>query len=181
MNKSRTIALSSSTASRVDWYKIADAISAEGLARDRSVETSSPAANALPADYPDRVERVFKQMKTEFEVALTPLRKQLNVTLWVMLPALGVSTVAGAVMIGTNMQIAGGVVTAASVGALFALIVRSWHLGKDQAILELIPQSYETLFALCSSPDQFQVVFDALLEETLALRRHLRNGGPPTQ
>ena len=47
-------------------------------------------------------------------------------------------------MLATNLQIAGGAVTTVSVGALFAPIQRVWLLGKDQAILELIPQIYQT-------------------------------------
>jgi hypothetical protein len=175
------VTLSRSAVSGINWDSISKSISAEGLDFEAASERGVRADAELPADYPDRVRRVFDQMKEEFSSALAPLRRQLNLTLWILLPSLGISTIVGAVMLATNLQVAGGVVTAASVGTLFALVQRAWRLGKDQAILELIPQSYETLFALCRTPENFQVVFNALLEESGALLRHLREQGQPDQ
>jgi hypothetical protein len=114
MTNSERVMLSPSAVSGINWNRISETISAEGLDVESATERGARADAELPADYPDRVRRVFDQMKQEFSSALTPLRRQLNLTLWIILPSLGISTVVGAVMLATNLQIAGGVVTTAT-------------------------------------------------------------------
>jgi hypothetical protein len=83
------------------------------------------------------------------------------------------STAIGALLLSLQWSISGGVVTIASLSGLFALIYRLWSLGRDRAILELFPNTYSTLFSLCRTPEQFEFVLKAMLDETVSLRRHL--------
>ena len=168
------VALSAQTAARIKWEMIADLINAVGgsINRRRSEQEKMP--TELPPDYVEKVQRVFTEARQQFAHALKPLRWQLNVTLWFLLPSLALSTAAGAFLIGVNLPVAGGIGSTASLAALFGLLQRAWRLGKDQVILELIPQCYETLFALCSSAEEFRLVFNAMLDEFVALRKHLR-------
>jgi hypothetical protein len=80
----------------------------------------------------------------------------------------------GAYLIASRAAAVGGTVTAGSLGGVFVFIRRAWQLGRDQAILELLPNTYETLLGLSQTPEQYEIVFKAMLEETVALRRHLR-------
>jgi hypothetical protein len=83
------------------------------------------------------------------------------------------STAIGALLLSLQWSISGGVVTIASLSGLFALIYRLWSLGRDRAILELFLNTYSTLFSLCRTPEQFEFVLKAMLDETVSLRRHL--------
>jgi hypothetical protein len=163
------LALSASTARKIDWDFLAAELHSSGLDSSRGEKELLQGE-----DYGKRVLSVFEGAKREFARALQPLRRQVQVTLWILLPALAITIAAGAALAVYWSAIGGVALSAASFAGFFALLLKSWRLGRDQANLELIPASYEVLFALCKTNEQFKVVFDAFLTEMIEMRKNLR-------
>ena len=168
-----TASLSAKTARKVNWDKITQEVSHQGLRTLRG-----PEDHAYPEGYPEKVTDVFVASKTAFAETLAPLRKQVQITLWIVLPALALSVAGGSLLAAWKEPLGGGALTSGALAALFVFLNRAWRLGRDQAILELVPATYETLFRLCKSPQQYGVVFEAFLDEMVAMRKNLRGAAP---
>lgn len=166
-------ALSAATARKVNWDKVAQEVTQQGLQASRSTESY-----VYPEGYPEKVTEVFQASKVAFAETLAPLRKQVQITLWIVLPALALSIAGGAILAAWKEPVSGGALTSGALAALFVFLNRAWRLGRDQAVLELVPATYETLFRLCKSPQQYEVVFEAFLDEMVTMRRNLRGGTP---
>ena len=162
-----THSLSASTARSINWSNVNRTITDKGLSPQRG-ET-----NQLPPDYAQRVREAFAVAKNELNTVAVPLRRQLSTMLWIVFPALGIAAGGGSILAVYRHDWAGELLTGGSLAALFGLMARAWRLGRDQVILENIPASYETLFALATDTRQHELVFQAFLQELVALRRNL--------
>lgn len=161
--------LTSRTASKINWDHISIEMHSLGLDTSRGTQTS-----IQNEDYTKRVLSVFEGAKREFSIALLPLRRQVQITLWILLPVLALAMAAGSALAVYRSAMMGSALAAASFGGFFTLLAKTWRLGKDQANLELLPASYEILFSLCKTNEQFKVVLDAFLTEMIEMRKSLR-------
>ena len=155
--------LSGAARTRVNWDRINDAT---GGARARS----TPGAEPRVAD-PDRVRRIFAVAKEEFKVGLDSLRRLMTLTMWLVGGAGAVALVGLLLILLLDLKIPGAITSGLSLSALLVLVYKMWQLGRDQAMLELIPTSYEVALSLADSPAQFSKILDQFLSETESLRR----------
>ena len=158
--------LSAGTARRLNWDGIATE-QARALTSDRDTDPE------LDDDYEAKVREVFEVAKAEFEKALTPLRNQVRTTLWILLPLLALALGLGCVVAATKHVLGGSAISVAAFSGLLGMIHRAWKLGKDQAILELMPASYEALFGVCQTQSDFKTVFKAFVAEIAEMRSNL--------
>jgi hypothetical protein len=126
----------------------------------------------LPADYEQRVNRAFELAKGEFNKALYPLQKEINLFTKIVFPALGIAIALCVLAVGLSYYpIALGAGSFGGLGALYVCMLRVWKLGKDQALLVLIPSAYELQFSLALTPQQHCFILRAFMQETLAMRQ----------
>ena len=158
-----TLRLSGAARGRVNWKRIND-ITAGVRSR------STPAGVGRQVE-PDRVREIFKVAKEEFQAALNSLRNLTRVTTWLILLSVAVALAGLLLILILNLRIYGAVTSGVSLSTLLALMFKMWQLGRDQAMLELIPTRYEIALSLATSPDQFSKILDQFLTETESLRR----------
>ena len=113
---------------------------------------------------------VLVTMKTEFAEVLKPLRAQMRITLWILLPGVASAVGVGGVLIVLGYVAEGSGMSLGGLGGLVTLLHRGWTLGKDQALLELTPAIYETLFGLCRTSREYEFVLGALVADLGRLR-----------
>ena len=159
--------LTNGTAQRIAWEKISS------TEAERLAITRGPNAE-LDERYAEHVGAVFAAAKMEFACALGPLRRQVQVALWIILPMLALAVGAGCLVAVWRNAVAGTAISTTALVAFFGVLNRAWHLGKDQAILELTPASYEVLFRVCRTKSDHETVFKAFMVEVAAMRSGLR-------
>jgi hypothetical protein len=158
---------------RLDWEKINRTINAVDAVRgpgERGPEGVA-AAVALPADYPQKVKQAFDETAVAFNDALDSLRNQIKVIHWIIFPALGVAVASGVIAIVFFKPLVGSLLSGGGLTCLYACIAQSWELGRRQALLELVPRLYGTMFQVARTPDQYDQAFEAYKEELIQIRR----------
>jgi len=158
-----TMKLSGAARGRVNWKRINDVTAG---ARSRS----TPAGEGRQVE-PERVREIFKVAKEEFQAALNSLRNLTRVMTWLVLLSVAVAFIGLLLVLIFDLRIPGAVTSGASLSALTALVFKMWQLGRDQAMLELIPTRYEIALSLVTSSAQFSKILDQFLSETESLRR----------
>jgi len=155
-----TLRLSSSARSRIDWSRINDATLGARARGD---------TDAADAD-PKKIHQVFTVAKQEFQVALASLRRLVALMSWLVGLAAAVA-VAGLVLFAVfDARVPGAVTCGVSLTSLVALVVKMWQLGRDQAMLELIPTRYEIALSFATSNTQLSEILTKFLTETESLR-----------
>lgn len=154
--------LSTTAARQVDWNAIQD--STVGMA-DRSLE-----AAASDGVTPEQSRRVFDTARREFDKALDSLRRLMRV----LLAIVGVSAVvaiAGVLVATVYQSLVGGVaLSTVGVASLLGFFTKVYQLGRDQAMLELLPVRYEMALQLAATPEDRRRILDDFLRETTSLR-----------
>ncbi len=166
-----TCRLSRLAAGKVNWKRIHD--STIGL-RSRRGETSSETEGGreignVPDEQRRRLERVFKTARSEFDLALSVLRR---VTYWMIgfLFAGFAVGVVGGIVAALGEYYGGGALSVSGLVGVTALGREVWRLGRDQAMLALIPAKYELALELARTQRQYDLVLERFLEETDSLR-----------
>ena len=162
--------LSDGTNRRLNWEAITAARATLAAARRGSESGAAVDTDVRPGDYSEQALKVFATMKTEFASVLKPLRAQIRVTLWILLPGLAIAVGVGGLLAVSGYALGGSAISVGSLGGLVALLRRGWTLGKDQALLELTPVIYATLFGLCRTPKEYEMVLGALVADVTRLR-----------
>jgi hypothetical protein len=116
----------------------------------------------------EAIDRVFQRAREEFDKTLQALR---TLTQRLLLVAGGATVLAvgGAVGVAFANMLAGGAVATGGLMGLLAVFKRIYHLGRDQAVLELLPMRYEMALAMASNDRDRQVVLKRFLDEMQAL------------
>lgn len=161
-DSARPLSLSGAARGRVNWQRINDVTAGQ---RPRSTAEGE----ARQAD-PERVREIFKVAKAEFQVALISLRNLIRVTTWLVVLFGAVAIIGLLLILMFNLKVPGAVTSGVSLGTLIGLVFKMWQLGRDQAMLELIPSRYEIGLSLATSPAQFSKILDQFLAETESLR-----------
>jgi hypothetical protein len=157
-----TVQLSSSASKLIDWQAIEDSAAGTGA---RSVDF-----NVASETVDTGITKTFAMARTEFSRALQGVRRLMTVFLWLAGGAAAVC-IAGLIMVAAYRQIVSGVVfTASGTSALMLLFTKVYSLGRDQAMLELIPTKYELAIQFATTPKDRKAVLDQFLKETSSLR-----------
>jgi hypothetical protein len=163
--------LSSSTIRKVDWGALTDQVN---LALGEIAATRGRAAPA-DADSPENaverssevVAKAFESANARFKEVLGPLRQTMRLVQGLLLLSMASAVVGGAVaMISPWPGIGLSVVALTS---MFGLLVQSWLLARDQAMLELIPDRYQLALQLLPAKDHAKLL-NVFLQETSSLR-----------
>lgn len=153
--------LSATAARQVNWNAIQD--STVGIA-DQGLEAAPPDGVTV-----EQTRRVFDTARREFKKALEGLRRLTRILLAVA-GLLAVVAIAGAFISTIQRSFAGGAVSTVGVVALLGLFAKIHSLGRDQAMLELLPVRYEMALELASTPEDRRKILDNFLRETTSLR-----------
>jgi hypothetical protein len=158
---------SHATAKRINWTAIKDSSigtsvrggDATGITR---MADSPVAAREVQAS---DLERVFATMRSEFKSALSGLRRLMNIIL--LLAGLSLAAaIAGTIIAGTLRAIFGGMaLSTVGVVALIDLLRRVARLGREQAMLELIPAKYELALSIAETSEDRRKVLNSLMKE----------------
>lgn len=162
MTQTLPFRLSVTAAKQVDWNAIQD--STVGIS-DRSQE----AAGASDVT-PDQTRRVFSAARREFSKALDSLRRLMRI----LLAVVGISAVVAiaGVLVATvwDSLVSGVALSTVGVASLLGFFGKIYQLGRDQAMLELLPVRYEMALEMASTPEDRRKILDDFLRETTSLR-----------
>lgn len=162
MTQTLPFRLSTTATKQVNWNAIQD--STVGIA-DRSLEEVSTSAVSS-----DQVRRVFSTARREFGKALDSLRRLMRILL-VIVGLSAVVAIAGVLVATVWKSLTSGVVlSTVGVASLLGFFGRVYQLGRDQAMLELLPMRYEMALEMASTPEDRRKVLDDFLRETTSLR-----------
>ena|ERR1700682_1687720 len=152
--------LSKTTQKKIHWQRIED--SAIGLSI-RGQET----APSGPAD----VAPIFATARQEFQQALASLNFMVR-TLVIVAGVSAAVSLGGVIFAAVARQIFGGAVfTGAGTAAMLALFARIHSIGRDQAMLALIPTKYELALQFAATPEDRRKLLDRFLDEVSSLRK----------
>lgn len=164
------ITLSKKTAGSINWRAISQVLDEQGLGANRGTEEPT-VQSSDSVDYAERVAKACEAPKREFAARAAVLKRQVQLALWILFPALAIAIVAG-VMLAVKAPIGGGLLSTGGLAALFGFMTRTWRLGRDQLILELFPARYEMLLGLCHTAQQYDLALNALMAEMVEMRRN---------
>lgn len=158
--------LSSHTQKKINWQRIEDSaigISMRGGEPDRVNTTGGPSAatDVMP---------IFATARQEFQRALTSLRFTTHV--FVLVAGLSAAACIGGVVVAAAWKqiIGGSIFTGAGTAALLALFAKIQAIGRDQAMLELVPTKYELALQFAVTPEDRRTVLNRFLEEVSSLK-----------
>lgn len=157
--------LSSSTRAKIDWQRM-EASTAGFVTRS---STSSESAAAATASAPDPGP-VFAMARKEFQRVLSSLNLLVR-TLTILAGLSVVVCIVGVVVAGVAKQmLSGAALTVTGTGALIGLFNKIHAIGRDQAMLELIPVKYELALQLATAPEAKAKLLDNYLQEVGSLK-----------
>jgi hypothetical protein len=152
--------LSKTTQKKIHWQRIED--SAIGL--------STRGQEALPSG-PADVAPIFATARQEFQQALASL----NFMVRALVIVAGVSTavcLGGVIFAAVSRQIFGSVVfTGAGTASLLVLFAKIHSIGRDQAMLALIPTKYELALQFATTQEDRRKLLDRFMDEVSSLRK----------
>lgn len=151
--------LSNMTQKKVQWQRIED--SAVGL---------SARGGDSPLSAPADVAPIFATARQEFQRALASL--DLMVRALVIVAGVSAAVCLGGVILAAvARQIWGGAVfTGAGTACLLALFTHIRAIGRDQALLTLIPTKYELALQFAVTPEDRRRLLDRFLDEVSSLK-----------
>jgi hypothetical protein len=154
------LTFSHATVKRINWTAIKD--SSIGMSVRGGGATAGGAAREVQAA---DLERVFATMRSEFKSALSGLRRLMNIILLLAGVSLA-AAIAGTIIAGTLRAIVSGMaLSTVGVVALIDLFRRVARLGREQAMLELIPAKYELALNIAETPEDRRKVLNSLMKE----------------
>jgi len=151
--------LSRATIKKIQWQRIED--SAIGLTARGEVSKPPSQTDVAP---------IFATARQEFQRALASL--DLMVKALVVVAGVSVAVcIAGVIVAATAGQLWGGVAfTGVGSASLFTVFNRIHAIGKDQALLTLIPTKYELALQFAATPADRRKVLDQFLNEVSSLK-----------
>lgn len=162
--------LSRFASKRINWQLIDD--SAVGLAMRGGEEAQRDAdAARLSPQAPEEVTRVFETARREFQRTLRTLA--LIVRVLMLIAGLSAAASIGGLVVATvGRQLLGGAIfTGAGTASLLTLFTAIRAIGRDQAMLELLPMRYELALQLATTATDRRKILARFLDETASLRR----------
>ncbi|WP_171473601.1 hypothetical protein [Frigoriglobus tundricola] len=165
--------LSVRSAQKINWKAIDDKVDSIVEIRQSGGGACENVAD-LPPDIATRVEAAFEVSKNEFAKALAQLKWQIIALNWIVIPLAGIAIAVGLILLVTSdSKWPGGLSGSSGLAVMTTAITFTWRLGKDQSLLQLIPSTYETLFRLAFTPQQYCVILQAFRRELYEMRWRL--------
>ena len=154
--------LSPSASKLINWQVIEDSTAGTGQRSGSLIQE--------PQALDEGITKTFAMARQEFSRALQSVRHLTSVFLW-LAGGSAVVCIGGLILVAAYRQIVSGVIfTASGTTALMVLFTKIYTLGRDQAMLELIPTKYELALRIAESPRDRKKVLDEFLKETSSLR-----------
>ena len=162
--------LSGATQKKINWQRIED--SAIGIVKRGKESEEAGAAGAAPP--PIDVAPIFATARQEFQRALASLEFMTRM-LVIVVGISVVASLAGVVLAAVWKQVLGGAAfTGAGTAALVALFLKIHAIGRDQAMLALVPTKYELALQFATSAQDRKAILARFLDEVSSLKRNAR-------
>lgn len=164
------LSLSPWTARRIDWGPLADQVSL-AMGEVAATRGRAPADVDSPEDAVERnselVARAFESVNARFKEVISPLRRTMHLVQGLLLLSMAGAVAGGAIAMISPWPGIG--LSAAALASMFGLLVQSWLLARDQAMLELIPDRYQLALQLLPAKDHAKLL-KIFMQETSSLR-----------